>query len=177
MGIKTAKEFIRPEHKPNFQITATDGNQYWISRSCAVCAIVVSQDTDGWHILVNKRGQGTPDYQGCWNIPCGYVDFGETCEQACSREIFEECGIEIETGMFELYKVMSDPNDSPKQNITIRYMANVPAEYMHRHLSDINSEENEVDGIKWISFDDVDGYEWAFNHRNLLDEIKNALER
>jgi len=175
MEIKTAKEFITQQHTSNFQVTAEDGKRYWISRSCAVCAIVLCKSNGSWNILVNKRGQGTPDWQGFWNIPCGYVDFGETCEQACSREILEECGIEIDPGMFELYAVNSNPNDSDKQNITIRYIANVPEECMMEHLSDIYSEKDEVDGIKWISFNDIDDYEWAFNHRDILETLKNTL--
>lgn len=44
-----------------------------------------------------------------------------------------------------------------------------------KHLSDIYSEKDEVDGIKWISFNDIDNYEWAFNHRDILETLKNTL--
>lgn len=180
MDIKTAKEFIsNPNHKPNFQVTSTTGETYWISRSCAICAIVVCHEkkSNKWYILANKRGEGTPDWQGYWNIPCGYVDWGETCNQACAREIWEECGIRINPESFELFGVMSDPEDSPKQNITIRHIAEVPEWTMHENLTDTNSEKDEVDSIRWIPFDEVRNYEWAFNHANLLDEIFHKLER
>lgn len=174
-GIKTAEDFIGTGHKPNFQVTGKDGNTYWISRSCAVCAAVVCADRGQFYILVNRRGEGTPDWRGYWNIPCGYVDFGETCEQACSREILEECGLHIDPSMFKLWRVVSDPEDSPKQNITIRYIAKVPAEYMNARLTDAMSEEKEVDGIKWIPYESADEYEWAFNHRNVLDDLNREL--
>ena len=174
--IKTAESFIKPVHKPNFQVSTVTGESYWISRSVAVLAIVVCQDDNGWHILVNKRGEGCPDYNGCWNIPCGYIDWGETCEEACSREIFEECGIKIHPEMFKLFNVNSDPRDSSRQNITIRYIANeLISEYLDLELSSKNSEQNEVADIRWISFDEIDNYEWAFNHRELLDVIHNYL--
>ena len=170
--IKTAKEFInKSEHKPNFQVTATDGKTYWISRSVAVLAIVLAKSADGWNILVNKRGDGTPDYQGCWNIPSGYVDFGETCEEAASREVFEECGVKIDPSAFSLFAVESNPMTSSKQNITIRYITYMPPEFLHIALSTINSEYHEVDDIRWVSLNDIDGYEWAFNHKAILTDV------
>lgn len=175
-NIKTAKDFIdNPEHQPNYQITSTDGKTYWISRSVAVLAAVVAFNEKGWNILVNKRGDGTPDFQGMWNIPCGYVDWGETCEQAAAREIHEECGISISPDKFKLFMVESDPKRSNKQNITIRFICIVSPEMMEQHLSDINSEFHEVDDIRWINFDEADQFQWAFNHRELLDIIKNHL--
>lgn len=170
--IKTAKEFInKPEHKPNFQVTATDGKTYWISRSVAVLAIVLAKTPDGWKILVNRRGDGTPDYQGYWNIPCGYVDFGETCEEAASREIFEECGVKIDSHAFRLFAVESDPMTSNKQNITIRYITYMPSEFVSTALSASNSEYHEVDDIRWVNLNDINDYEWAFNHKSILTDV------
>lgn len=42
------------------------------------------------YFLANKRGTETPDFQGYWNCPCGYIDFDETEEDAVCREIMEE---------------------------------------------------------------------------------------
>lgn len=175
--IKTAKDFIgNPEHKPNFQIKSTDGKEYWISRSCSVLAAVVSRDDTGWHILVNQRGPGCPDYQGCYNIPCGYIDWGETCQQACAREIFEECGIALNQNVFKLYSVNSDPKESSKQNITIRHIATLDPIWMTVSLSSIHSEKDEVSDIRWINFYEIDNYQWAFNHLELLKELHAYLK-
>jgi hypothetical protein len=50
----------------NFQVTSKEDNQkYWISRSCAVAMFLFSRDKFGnLCILANKRGTGTPDFQG-----------------------------------------------------------------------------------------------------------------
>lgn len=39
-----------------------------------------------------------------------------------------------------------------------------------------NSEEKEVDEVKWICLDDIDKYNWAFNHNELLKLLKSELE-
>ena len=39
-------------------------------------------------------------------------------------------------------------------------------------------EANEVDDVKWIPIEDIDKYEWAFNHKTtLLAEIVPNLDK
>ncbi|MFA5397907.1 MAG: NUDIX domain-containing protein, partial [Methanogenium sp.] len=98
------------------------GNKYWYSRSIAVVGLITLSDKEwNWYILANKRGKNTPDYQGCWCLPCGYLDFGETCEEALKREVFEETGYKIKNlNEIKLLGIDSEVND-PRQNVTIRY--------------------------------------------------------
>jgi ADP-ribose pyrophosphatase YjhB (NUDIX family) len=49
---------------------------------------------DGDLVLLVKRGGAT--LLASWSIPGGLVELGETTREAVSREIAEECGIEIE---------------------------------------------------------------------------------
>ena len=35
-------------------------------------------------------------------------------------------------------------------------------------------EKNEVESIAWIPTEDIDKYEWAFNHLNTIKEIVNS---
>lgn len=81
-------------------IDKATGREYWISRSVAVVAFVFGYDEDEReYILAEQRGPGTPDpeFRGCWCLPCGYVDFDETIEEAASREVFEETGLKIDS--------------------------------------------------------------------------------
>ena len=142
------------------------GKKYWYSRSIAVVCIVIGHDDyNNKYVLANKRGENTPDWQGFWNLPCGYLDFDETVEQAIQREVYEETGVKINIDNLELFSVNSIPEG--KQNVTIRFKTDI-GNISEHVLTDKNSEFNEVDDIKWINLNDINNYEWAFNHIELI---------
>lgn len=143
------------------------GKSYWYSRSVAVLGMVIGKDTNGnKYILANQRGENTPDFQGYWCMPCGYLDFNETTEQAVAREVFEETGVKLPCDYFLLHSIDSIPEE--RQNITIRYMF-APQVDIHKYkLTAKYSEHKEVDNIQWIPLDKIDDYQWAFNHKELI---------
>jgi mutator protein MutT len=47
-------------------------------------------------LLLMQRGQQAKNERGCWEIPGGTVEFGETMAQAVVREIKEELGVVVE---------------------------------------------------------------------------------
>ena len=47
---------------------------------------------------------------GLWNPPSGFVEAGETLEEAMARELDEETGIELPPSRFSLYRVASLPH-------------------------------------------------------------------
>lgn len=156
----------------NYQIEGKDGKMYWVHRSIAIIAVVFREDLDNhWSILANKRGKGTPDFQGLWNCPCGYLDFDETLKEACSREVEEECGLKIESAEFELVGI----NDSVKanlQNVSIRYFTVLRDNLNNTEISiGTTGEPDEVEEVKWIPVDDIDQYEWAFGHGDILKDL------
>lgn len=172
----------------NFEVTTTDGRKFWISRAMAVCAIVVVFDENEIpHILINMRGEGTPDYQYHWNIPCGYLDWDETTSEACSREILEECSIYIEPYMWKQFGEINDSPLSNRQNVTIRKIVFLNWEqYSTAFIDGISKnpnndigEENEVEEIELmpISEYNIKNHKWAFNHEEILFEIKNYIEK
>lgn len=49
-----------------------------------------------------------------WALPGGFVDYGETCENAAVREMKEETGLDVVlTGLFGVY---SDPDRDPRSH-------------------------------------------------------------
>ena len=155
------------------------GKTLWSGRYCAVSAFVFCEFPDGWKILENKRGIGTPDYQGMWNSPCGYLEPDESAKQGCAREVYEETGVKINPDKFQLIHVETEPELCNHGNVTLRHMAILNYGSDNTSVSkevvlNGNGEENEVESISWISVEDIDKYEWAFNHLNTIREIVNS---
>lgn len=163
----------------NFSYTITEGEHagktLWSGRYCAVAAFVFCKFPEtGWCVLANKRGSGTPDYQGYWNCPCGYLEGDETGQQGCQRETYEETGVNIPENMFTLVGVATDPNVD--KNVTLRYMTVINYGEMNISVSKDNSpEEDEVETVSWIALDKVNASEWAFNHNNIIMELAKLL--
>lgn len=148
-----------------------NGKLYWYSRSVAVSNFVFAKNNLGtWCILANKRGAGTPDYSGFWNVPCGYLDFGETVEEAAQRETFEETNVFVKKEDIQLFHINSDPS-SNRQNVVFSFKSIMGDCCDNIRLSMEESEKNEVDEIKWIPLEEVGDYKWAFDHDIRIIEL------
>ncbi len=63
-----------------------------------------------------------PPYQGCYALPGGFVEVGESTEDAVRREAKEETGLEID--LLGLVGVYSDPARDPRGHVvSICYLA------------------------------------------------------
>ena len=62
----------------------------------------------------------------CWALPGGFVDYGESAEDAAVREIREETGLEIE-GLRQ-FRCYSDPDRDPRfHTLTVVFIASAAA--------------------------------------------------
>lgn len=146
------------------------GKEFWYSRSVACVMFAFSKNENGeWCVLANKRGEGTPDNQGLWNVSCGYLDHNETGEECAQRELFEETGLFINKASIKFWSVNTDPEEN-RQNVTLRYYAILDTQF--KELTNKHSEKGEVDDIAWIPLSEVDNYNWAFNHDNLIKKFE-----
>lgn len=123
-------------------------------------------------VLANKRGKGTPDYQGYWNCPCGYLERYETAAQGIQRETLEECGYFIPLDKIKMNSIETDPASSNKGNVTIRHKAFIDNRDITWTDDHITGEKDEVDQVKWIPVKDIDNYQWAFNHKEVIKKLK-----
>ena len=163
-------------------IDKISGREYWISRSVAVVVFVFARDIyNQEYILAEQRGTGTPDpeYIGKYCVPCGYLDYDETIIQAAQRELMEETGLNFPTTDFKLLNINDLPKSDKRQNITFRYIvnSNVNIEDLSNLFTTKNSEKDEIESIKFIKLKDIDNYEWAFNHQELIKEISFKKEK
>ena len=143
------------------------GKTLWSGRYCAVTGIVIYNNE---YILATKRGKGTPDYQGYWCMPCGFLEADESGPQGVVREIFEETGIKYNPKGFELYGVQTEPELCNNGNVTLRYTL-IAEEMTEPNYVNINGEADEVEEVKWIPAAEIDNYKWAFGHGDLMKEI------
>ena len=166
----------------NYCIIDNEEREHWISRSIAVVVFVFAKDIYGdTYILAEQRGKRTPDpeYVGKYCVPCGYLDYDETIVQAAQRELMEETGLNLPTLDFKLVNINDIPESDKRQNITFRYVVNldVPIEDLSKLFTTKNSEKDEVESIKFIKLSNINNYEWAFNHQELIKEISLKKEK
>ena len=142
----------------------------WFSRSVAVATAVLLNDNGKWYILANQRGTGAADYQGYWNLPCGYLDYNEEANEAAVREVYEETGIKLSPSSIKYFGHSSSPNEN-RQNVIFFFVGFLEGSKNDFGFSKDNMEENEVDGIQWLPIEDVGDIKWAFDHDELINKI------
>jgi ADP-ribose pyrophosphatase len=82
----------------------------------AVDAIIVLQEG----IVLIRRDR--PPYEGCYALPGGFVEPGESVEEAVCREAREETGLELE--LLGLVGVYSRPDRDPRGHVvSLCYLA------------------------------------------------------
>ena len=150
------------------------GKTIWFSRAVATTLLAFGYDKNQrLHVLANKRGKGCPDFQGYWNVICGYLEFNHTGEQNCKKECEEETGLLINEDDIHFLGVTTSPKEN-KQNVSLRYYTILPKSIEEYNFDLSKMEKDEVDDVKFIPIDEIDNYDWAFNHLNL---IKNNLPK
>jgi 8-oxo-dGTP pyrophosphatase MutT (NUDIX family) len=147
-----------------------EGKTYWISRAVAVAGYVFDYCDGKLFVLAAKRGKGSSDFQGYWNIPCGYLDFDETTAEACCRELDEETNLKIYPNNLHLFDVEDSPTAN-KQNVTFRYWTYSTFYYKNQNVYAKGEEEDEVEEVKWIPIEELDQYEFAFNQKKTIGKI------
>ena len=145
----------------------------WFSRSMATAIFVFCKDADGdWCVLASERGKEAADFRGMWNCPCGYLDFDETTKECAVRECFEETGVKLDPSQLTFINYEDDPVTANRQNVTFRFGARITDKITTDfEFSKKNNEGEEVGEIKWVKVNDIDDYEWAFNHKTRINEI------
>ena len=77
-----------------------------------------------------------------------------------------------EVNMEYIQDILIDIEDDPKafnENITFRFFSMIP--YDSEFSIGTTGEKDEIEEVKWIPFEDIDEYEWAFNHNNYLKNL------
>jgi 8-oxo-dGTP diphosphatase len=122
-------------------------------------------EPDGRVLLVRRKHE---PFAGCYALPGGFVDVGETVEAACCREVREETGVSVSKGQLHLIGVYSDPDRDPRgHSVSIAYRTTLEQVVEPQSGSDAEAAE-------WVS--DWRKVRLAFNHAEILADATQMQE-
>jgi len=161
-----------------------DNKIVWESRSPALVGVIIANYNNDDYVLIGERGKGSADYQGKWNVPCGYLDWDENGTNGVYREIYEETGVYIpsilendeilKNNMEQPFHVNTSTN-SNRQNVSLSYGLYFKTDNLPE-LTDENSEPDEVGDIRWVKIKDIDKYDFAFDHNDRIMSYYNSVK-
>ncbi|HDR3652336.1 NUDIX hydrolase [Bacillus sp. SM-B1] len=132
------------------------------SRLLNLAGVAVAVFNERGQILLQQR------QNGIWGVPGGFVELGESTEEAGRREVLEETGVEI--GTLQLISVFSGkeffvklPNGDEFYPITIAYLC-----------KDIKGGLLKADGIESLS---VQFFDFDKLPENISPFIKKLIEQ
>ncbi len=119
---------------------------------------VVIKMPDEKIILIKRKN---PPFQDQYALPGGFVEIGETTEEACIRETFEETNIHIK--IIRLTGVYSDPERDPRgHTVTISYLCK-PLTLNEKPMAKTDAMDLELVPIK-----NIESMELAFDHKKII---------
>lgn len=102
--------------------------------------------------------RGNDPFEGQWALPGGFVEVGETVEQAAVREMEEETGLKVE--VVRLVGVYSEPDRDPRgHNVSVALLA--------RTLSGQMQAATDAAEVEVL---DPNAVELAFDHRKIIGD-------
>lgn len=109
-------------------------------------------------VLIRRRN---PPYQGELALPGGFVDIGETVENACIREAREETNLNVKIN--KLIGVFSDPKRDPRgHTVTIAFLCE-PVD----KKSDPKAQDDAA-ALEFIPLSKLSSLKMAFDHMDII---------
>ena len=124
------------------------------------CVVIDRQQ----RLLVVQRKH--PPFKGKYALPGGFVDVGETVEDACRRELMEETGVRVRK--LQLLGVYSDPKRDPRgHTCSVAYLARIQ--------NATPTAGDDAAAAEWIQ-------NWAkapmaFDHARILADARRVLRK
>lgn len=130
------------------------------SPSLTVDTVIIENSS----ILLIKR-KNDP-YQGSWALPGGFVEYGETVENAAVRETKEETGIDVK--LDELVGVYSDPNRDPRgHTVTVCFLGTA--------IGGIVRSATDAEDARYFDLNEIKTLDLAFDHEMIIQDSLKLL--
>jgi 8-oxo-dGTP diphosphatase len=120
-------------------------------------------DARGRVLLVRRK---YPPFKGQYALPGGFVEVGETVEDACRRELMEETG--VKAGKLQLLGVYSDPTRDPRAHTCAVVFLTTVRQATARAGDDAAAAE-------WV--DSGSKIELAFDHARVLADARRMMRK
>ena len=123
---------------------------------------------DNKYLLVQETKEKC---RGKWNIPAGHLDPNETLMEGAKREIFEECGYNVNlTGIVQIGNQVLENSEF----VSIIFSTEIIG-------GDIKYNPKEIMDVKWFSYeeimnmhDELRGYDWITDAITSVEKNKIA---
>lgn len=118
---------------------------------------------DNKYLLVQERQEHC---YGKWNIPAGHLDPNENIFEGAKREVFEECGYNVEiTGVVEIAnRVVPDT-----EILFVVFSTDIIS-------GDIKFDENEILDVKWYTYDEIINMKDELRSYDIITNAITAVE-
>lgn len=164
--------------KRNFKVRMVeDGKEYWISPSVVAVSVVFINDYDNRvrYVLANKRGSGAGECKHMWSLASGFLEFNEEVKDCAVRELYEETGLKLNKNQLDFIEYIDLPD---KGQVSFRFLANLDMRTtdltgLGPDSKSRGGEDGEVEDVELIPLLDIDKYEWAFNHKNIIKSYED----
>lgn len=136
-----------------------DGSR--VNAHVAADLVVLTLREGALHVVLIKRAAST-EY-GKWSLPGGFMQVGESAEDAAYRELREEVGISSGEVVLEQLKTYTDPSRDPREQRAISvswvvFGANMPEEL----------EATDALEATWVPVEEALDMPLAFDHAEIL---------
>jgi ADP-ribose pyrophosphatase YjhB (NUDIX family) len=111
-------------------------------------------------LMVRRRND---PFRGKLALPGGFINEGETAEDAARREILEETSLEVEP--VEILGVYSDPARDPRRHILSIVFIGIVTGGTDRAGDD-------AAGIEWLDLEHLNSSQLAFDHEQIIRDYK-----
>ena len=118
-------------------------NKIW---KICICGVIKKGDK----YLIVKRSSDDSNMAGFWEFPSGKVDFGESLNEALSRELLEEVGVsfsEKETKLIGTSEYTIEKKNETRYSIQVNYLIEISEE------PEIKLSEEHI-SFEWVRKDD-----------------------
>jgi NAD+ diphosphatase len=128
------------------------GVELYLNAAASVAALI--EDAQG-RLLVTVRGKEPG--KGLWDLPGGFVDPGESAEEALRREVREEVGLDIEAMQY----LNSYPNSY--NYMGVRY-ATIDLGFLcrARDPGKATPVERDIEAVRFVRASEIDLHQFAF---------------